>query len=109
MTRELIANEQEGDGLLIIFDGYDELSDDQLSELSVFRQILTNQLLPKATVVVTSRPVVRASLPSQFIQDLDKHIAIAGFDKDTIHTYIRSACGDNKSLFEDFHSYVFKK
>ena len=110
MTRELIANEvkeQEGEGLLIIFDGYDELSEDQRSELSVFQLILTNRLLSKATVVVTSRPMATASLPSQFIEELDQHIAIAGFDKDTIHTYIRSACGrDNRNLSEDFHTYI---
>ena len=108
-TRELITNEikeKEGEGLLILFDGYDELSDDQRSELSVLQLILTNQLLSKATVVVTSRPMATANLPSQFIEELDQHIAIAGFDKDTIHTYIRSACGDNRNLSEDFHTYV---
>ena len=108
-TRELITNEikeKEGEGLLILFDGYDELSEDQRSELSVFQLILTNRLLSKATVVVTSRPMATANLPSQFIEELDQHIAIAGFDKDTIHTYIRSACGDNRNLSEDFHTYV---
>ena len=108
-TRKSIAREvqkRKGEGLLLIFDGYDELSEDQRSELSVFQQILTNRLLSKATVVVTSRPMATPSLPPRFIQDLDQHIAIAGFDKDGIHTYIRSACGDNRNLSEDFHTYV---
>ena len=108
-TRKSIAREvqkRKGEGLLLIFDGYDELSEDQRSELSVFQQILTNRLLSKATVVVTSRPTATPSLPPLFIQDLDQHIAIAGFDKDSIHTYIRSACGDNRNLSEDFHTYV---
>ena len=107
--RESIAREvqkQKGEGLLLIFDGYDELSKDQCSELSVFQQILTNRLLSNATIIVSSRPMATASLPSRFIQDLDQHIAIAGFDKDSIHTYIRSACGDNGNLSEDFHTYV---
>ena len=107
--RESIAREvqkRKGEGLLLIFDGYDELSDDQRSELSVFRQILTNQNLSNATVIVTSRPMARTSLPSQFIEELNQHITIAGFDKETIHTYIRSACGDNGNLSEDFHNYV---
>ena len=109
MTRELIVNEvkeQEGEGLLIILDGYDELSEDQRSELSVFQLILTNRLLSKATVVVTSRPMATASLPSQFIEEVDQHIAIVGFDKDTIHTYIRLACGDNINLSEHFLTYI---
>ena len=104
ITREV--QKRKGEGLLLIFDGYDELSEDQRSELSVFQQILTNRLLSKATVVVTSRPMATPSLPPRFIQDLDQHIAIVGFDKDGIHTYIRSACGDNRNLSEDFHTYV---
>ena len=104
ITREV--QKRKGEGLLLIFDGYDELSGDQRSELSVFQQILTNRLLSKATVVVTSRPMATPSLPPRFIQDLDQHIAIVGFDKDSIHTYIRSACGDNRNLSEDFHTYV---
>ena len=100
------VQKRKGEGLLLIFDGYDELSGDQRSELSVFQQILTNRLLSKATVVVTSRPMATPSLPPRFIQDLDQHIAIVGFDKDSIHTYIRSACGDNRNLSEDFHTYV---
>ena len=107
--RKSIAHEvqkQKGEGLLLIFDGYDELSEDQRSELSVFQQILTNQLLSRATVIVTSRPTATASLPYWFIQNLDQHIAIVGFDNDTIHAYIRSACGDNQNLSKDFHTYV---
>ena len=108
-TRKSIEHEvqkRKGEGLLLIFDGYDELSKDQRSELSVFQQILTNRLLPNATVIVTSRPTAIASLPSQFIQDLDQHISIVGFDKDTIQTYIRFACGDNRKLSKDFYTYV---
>ena len=108
-TRELIANkvkEQEGEGLLILFDGYDELSEDQRSELSVFQLVLTNRRLSKATVVVTSRPMATRSLPSQFRKKLDQYIVIEGFDNDTIYTYIRSACGNKRNLLENFHTYV---
>ena len=107
--RESIAQEvqkREGEGTLIIFDGYDELSDDQRSELSVFQKILSNRLLQKATVMVTSRPIATASLPANFIQDLDQCIVVAGFNETDIQKYISLACKENMRLLKDLRSYV---
>ena len=42
-----------GDGVLIIFDGYDELSKLQKTETSIFHQMLESKLLPSASVIVT--------------------------------------------------------
>ena len=97
---------REGEGLLIFLDGYDELSNEQQHELSVVHKLLTNKLLRKATVVVTSRPHATASLPSQFKQALNQHIKIAGFNETDIQTYITSACRDDQQLLENFRSYV---
>ena len=97
---------REGEGLLIFLDGYDELSNEQQNELSVVHKILTNKLLRKATVVVTSRPFATASLPSQFKQALNQHIQIAGFNMIDIQTYIALSCKDNQRLLVNFASYV---
>ena len=108
--RKYIAQEiekRDGEGLFIIFDGYDELSDDQRNELSIFQRILVNRLLRKATVVVTTRKIDKNSLPSQFKQNLDQHIEIAGFNNSDIQQYISLTCGNNTSLFNDFLSYVY--
>ena len=110
--RESIAQEiqrQEGEGLLIIFDGYDELSVSQRRELSVFQQIFTNQLLRKATVMITSRPSATKSLPVQFKQSLGQHIEIEGFNQTDIEKYIILACNNNKKLLHDLKFYVFSK
>ena len=107
--RESIAQEmqkREGEGLLIIFDGYDELSDNQRSEFSVVQQILSNKILNKATIVVTSRPIATKGLPAQFKQTLDQHIEIAGFNKTDIQTYITLACKDNIEMLKALQSYV---
>ena len=109
-VRKSIAQEiekRDGEGLFIIFDGYDELSDDQRHELSIFQRILVNRLLRKATIVVTTRKIDKNSLPSQFKQNLDQHIEIAGFNNCDIHRYISLACGNNTSLFNDFISFVY--
>ena len=109
-VRKSIAQEiekRDGEGLFIILDGYDELSDDQRNELSIFQRILVNRLLRKATIVITTRKIDKNSLPSQFKQNLDQHIEIAGFNNCDIHRYISLACGNNTSLFNDFLSYVY--
>ena len=111
-VRKSIAQEiekRDGEGLFIILDGYDELSDDQRNELSIFQRILVNRLLRKATIVVTTRKIDKNSLPSQFKQNLDQHIEIAGFNNSDIHQYISLTCGNNTrlSLFNDFLFYVY--
>ena len=112
--RHSIAQEvqkREGERLMIIFDGYDEISEEQCNELSVFKQILTHKLLRKATVVVTSRPSATKNLPSQFKQrlTLGQHIEIAGFNKTDIQTYISLVCGNNSYLLKDLYSFVYSR
>ena len=108
--RKSLAQEiqkREGEGLMIIFDGYDELSFDQLhSEFSIILQILSYRILEKATIVVTSRPTAANRLPQTFVRYLDEHIVIAGFSKYDIETYIRSACHDNIKMSQSLHSYI---
>ena len=74
---------REGEGLLIFLDGYEDISNEQQSEFSVFQEILRNQFLCKATVVVTSRPLAATTmLTAEFKRGLDQHIEIAGFERD---------------------------
>ena len=109
-VRQSIAREvhkREGEGLMIILDGYDELSDDQRCEFSVIQQILeSNRVLEKATIVVTSRPFATNGLPAKFKQDLDQHIEITGFNETDIQTYITLACKDNIKMLKDLRFYV---
>ena len=112
-TRLAIAKDikkREGKGLFIILDGYDELSKQQLNELSVIQKILTNRLIRKATVVVTSRPVAITALPAEFKLGLkqieNQHIEISGFNKTDIQKYITMACCGNQHMLQDFRSYV---
>ena len=109
-TRQAIARDiekREGKGLLLFFDGYDELSGSQHNEFLVIHKILKNKLLSKATVVVTSRPTATVKLPTQFKQRLQQYIKIAGFTETDILSYITSACGKNMLLLADLRSYVF--
>ena len=101
---------QKGKGLFLLLDGYDELSKEQLTELSIIQKILNNKLISEATVVVTSRPVAIATLPYEFQLGLNQienqHMEIYGFNETDILKYITLACGANQHLLHDFHDYI---
>ena len=101
--------ERNGTGVFIIFDGYDEVSEYQKSNQSVVSKILTNKLLTEATVVVTSRPNALKYLPLEFMQLLNQHIILAGFNETDIDTYITKSCQSDKSLLEYLRSIVNNK
>ena len=95
-----------GEKLLIIFDGYDELSKFQKTETSIFNQILESTLLPSASVIVTSRPVATATLPDAFKDHTQQHIEVVGFTKTDIDKYIKCKFSDNSDLLQSFKQYI---
>ena len=98
--------EQAGEGILLILDGYDELTESQRHFGSIMQQLMSKQLLCKATVMVTSRPHATRTLHDNFQRSIDQHIELLGFTQENIGKYIESACGDNPRLIEDFKSYL---
>ena len=53
-----------GDGVLIILEGFDELPREQRKKGSVYIDLIERkELLPEATVIITSRPSVSAYIP----------------------------------------------
>ena len=55
-----------GEGVMIIFDGYDELSEEYMTEDSIFHQLLYKKCLSQCTVMVTSHPVANSRLYNEF-------------------------------------------
>lgn len=96
----------DGKRVLLLLDGYDELSLHQRSELSILNKVLCKQLLSEATVVVSSRPFATQSLPHQFKQNLDQHVEIIGFSEEDVATYLNSACEGKDKLLADLQLYV---
>ena len=95
-----------GERVLIIFDGYDELSKLQKTETSIFNQILEGKLLPSASVIVTSRPVATATLPDVFKDHTQQHIEVVGFTKRDIDKYIKCKFSKDPDLFKRFKEYI---
>ena len=87
-----------GKGLLIIFDGWDELST-QLRQSSLPTEIICKQLLHKCSVVVTSRSYASSSLLE--ITSVNKHVAIMGFLEEEINTVIKGTLENNPQIAQE--------
>ena len=86
------VKEMSGKGVLIIFDGFDELSLIERCKQSLFLDVIKGKVLSKCAVVVTSRPY--ASRPVQELQSVNRHIEVLGFTNEQIHKCIRQRIND---------------
>ena len=80
--------EEEGKSVLIIADGWDELSESKRQEESYLYQFLFGQNFCLMSVVVTSRP--STSAPLRELPDIDRFVEVRGFSKEHIVEYIQS-------------------
>ena len=80
--------DEEGESVLIIADGWDELGESQRQEGSFLYQFLFGHKFCLMSVVVTSRP--SASAPLRELPDIDRFVEVRGFSKEHIVEYIQS-------------------
>ena len=88
--KELLAAIGEGEGMLIVCDGFDELPHEQRQEGSVYIDLLKGKLLPEATIIVTSRPSVSADLWCLCQHNIHRHLEVIGFTKEDIKRFAES-------------------
>ena len=86
--------DREGDGVLIIFDGWDELSSSHRQH-SLAARIIRNDLLAYCSVIVTSRSYASSSLLA--MHAITKHVQVIGFSQNEVATVIRQALEDPTS------------
>ena len=87
--------DKHGVGVTLIIDGFDELST-KLRHDSFFRKLIEKDVLPKAKIVVTSRPSASACLHNV----VDKRIEILGFEQSSKNQYVTEALQDSPSKLE---------
>ena len=87
-----------GVNTLIILEGFDELPDAYRSEPSIFLELIYGQLLPLATVMVTSRPWATSMLHEKCSHRIFQHIEILGFTSQQITAYIKSALSESEAI-----------
>ena len=85
--------EEEGESVLIIADGWDELGKSQKQEGSFLYQLLFH-LFPFMSVIVTSRPSASARL--HHLPSIDRIVEVCGFSKELITQYIQSEFSDDE-------------
>ena len=77
-----------GEGVLLMLDGFDELSP-ELRKNSLFLELITGRRLTNCTLFVTSRPYASQILKS--LEMFSRHVEILGFSEDHIKDCIKSA------------------
>ena len=102
--KELLAAIGEGDGMLIVCDGFDELPREQRQEGSVYIDLLKGRLLAEATIIVTSRPSVSAELWSLCQHNIDRHLEVIGFTREDIKRFAESVFSGD--ILAGFLSYI---
>ena len=84
-----------GAGVTLIIDGFDELNT-TLRQESFFRKLIEKRRLPKAKIVVTSRPSASACLHDV----VDRRLEILGFEQSSRNQYVTEALQDSPSKLE---------
>ena len=96
----------DGRGVFLVLEGYDELTEDQRTEGSILNKLLTGYYLPKATIMVTSRPLASDSLCPEFRESVHQHIEVLGFNDEDIKSYVEKACQKQPQILPDLLSYI---
>ena len=95
-----------GKGVLLLFEGYDELPEELRSESSVFLDVITGRELPEATVLITSRPWASEFLHRECKENISQHIEILGFTKANIESYLESTLPGDPLLLAGLKKYI---
>lgn len=102
VAKELTANG--GDGTLLVLDGLDHMPQ-PLQKHSPILQLLQGSLLPRASIVLTSRPAASANLLSTYKFRFDRRVEILGFSDADILEHAESVLGSGEDFFE-FQQYL---
>jgi len=83
----------EGEGVLLVLEGWDELPDD-IQNKSLFANIISKKVFKKASVLITSRPSSIGSIKKIHVT---RNIVILGFSEDQIEQYLTYCFPDDPS------------
>ena len=93
--------ETKGKDLAIIFDGYDEMSDEDRHN-SLVAKIISRKILPKCDLVITSRPTA-----SLHLRDMaDCRVEVLGFTEEDRLDYIQHALEGSNEKIKVLQSYL---
>ena len=97
-------NKNDGRETLFLLEGYDELPQD-LQENSLFAKIINGDVLPKAGVIVTSRPSAIDMLRKRCSGQVCQQVEVLGFTEQQINSYVKARFGDEHDQHQ-FETYL---
>ena len=100
---DILAAIGDGNGILLVLDGFDELYSNQRRSGSFFLNLIKGEELPKATLIVTSRPSVSTHLINPII---DRRLEILSFTEKQIEQYVELNKFSNSKSQEAFQQYI---
>jgi hypothetical protein len=96
-----------GEGVLILLEGFDELAEDKrIGYSSVYHELIKGRLLPSSTVLITSRPWAVSDIHQWYSERIDQRIEILGFTRRQIDEFLISYSRDDQKLLDDVRRYV---
>ena len=96
----------EGEGVLLILDGFDEMPDKLIHDKeSLIMRVISGACLPKATRLVTSRPSAIHYKKHVFPQEY-RHIKTHGFTDESIEQFSEKAFARNSEVLEHFKKFI---
>ena len=99
--------ECQGKGLLLILDGFDELPVEITSDRqSLYTQLLAGKYLPKAAIILTTRPSVIGSIEQICDERVSKNIEILGFLSTDINNFAQTYFEDQE-VTKCFLDYIY--
>ena len=104
LVTEILKNN--GEGILFILEGFDELPESMRTESSLFLDLIYGRFLPLATILVTSRPWAITDIHWRCDVRISQHLEILGFTKQQIDQYLVSVSQGDSKLLDELHHYV---
>ena len=96
----------DGEGILLILEGYDELSSEMRTDDSIFLDIISGDELRRAKVIVTSRPTASEFLLARYRNQISQHIEILGFTTENVEEYLQTVLAHDQDLLRSLREYL---
>ena len=100
------ALERNGEGVLFLLEGFDELPVNLRTESSIYIDLIKGDLLPSASVLVTSRSYAVSDFQCKYSERMSQWVEILGFTRQQIDEYLIAYSGNDPKLLNQLRRYV---